>query len=688
VSFPNTGNFVAINQANALNTIHHLLLHNNICKMKFSIVLFSVFSLLSVAVSQSTDIDFGNFEEIDFVGGSSASSNNGNRNIDGNSQQSNELDFSELEEIDFDQKNNVQKTPVPDLGSNQQTSTQNGSSTDLDFEFEEIYFEQEDDPNNNQNQPMLDGESNQQSGNQSTDCVCGNITKVNGRFKFEVNIEAYGPISDEDIVTREATDDPGFKICQGHLISDRHLITSAHCVEGRSLIVKRGKDVDDENLFVKKQHRPRGDTNTLVLELEEPLSFDDTIGPMCLPNWNAKRGIDSDTFGYINFHEETSDHEKWSQLLGIRIKADTHYTVSKNPNCSIDGSVLAVVNGGIVYHLGVAHPNATQYCLSGQMDSSVFDRNFGHVDFFKNLLKGAQYCPSKNHIVFKNDNPALTESQSLTAEDMQQENQSGNNSTTGLFKLDCECGMEQISLRVRGGKEAQSGRYPWMVSIVSQRPCGGSLISDRHILTSARCVQGYTKDEIKVQIGITTETERLIKPGLPIEDIIIHEGFNDESKINNLALIKLKTPIDSSKPGFSHICLPNKKSTAKEFFLTGFGHTNDSKSDGMLGSKKLMEVESVPLQTSSWCRVLYGRFFTSKKICAGLCTGGSQGDGGAPLSERRDGRVFQVGITDFGYKGCETNQRRVPDVYESVYDSIEWIKTNVKSAGVCRNPDY
>ena len=50
-----------------------------------------------------------------------------------------------------------------------------------------------------------------------------------------------------------------------------------------------------------------------------------------------------------------------------------------------------------------------------------------------------------------------------------------------------------ISSRIVGGNEAARGTWPWMAAVIITRNnksklCGGSLITDQHILTAAHCV--------------------------------------------------------------------------------------------------------------------------------------------------------------------------------------------------------
>ena len=69
----------------------------------------------------------------------------------------------------------------------------------------------------------------------------------------------------------------------------------------------------------------------------------------------------------------------------------------------------------------------------------------------------------------------------------------------------CTCGIPNRSNRIVGGQETEVNEYPWQVGLVSSsgtRPwCGGTLISDRHVMTAAHCTAGSSASSIKVRLG-------------------------------------------------------------------------------------------------------------------------------------------------------------------------------------------
>jgi len=58
----------------------------------------------------------------------------------------------------------------------------------------------------------------------------------------------------------------------------------------------------------------------------------------------------------------------------------------------------------------------------------------------------------------------------------------------------CNCGISNKSNRIVGGVTTEANEYPWQVALFSptdSRPfCGGTLISNTHVLTAAHCTAG------------------------------------------------------------------------------------------------------------------------------------------------------------------------------------------------------
>lgn len=123
--------------------------------------------------------------------------------------------------------------------------------------------------------------------------------------------------------------------------------------------------------------------------------------------------------------------------------------------------------------------------------------------------------------------------------------------------LECGCSSSPVIIsKIFGGQTARNHTWGWAVSILMNNIlfCGGTLISDSWILTSAACVISYRPSEIVVSVA----TNQLLglKQGRYVSDIVVHEAFNYETAANDIALLQVSPPFDMTDPGIARICLP------------------------------------------------------------------------------------------------------------------------------------
>uniref|UniRef100_A0A182QYZ9 Peptidase S1 domain-containing protein n=1 Tax=Anopheles farauti TaxID=69004 RepID=A0A182QYZ9_9DIPT len=253
----------------------------------------------------------------------------------------------------------------------------------------------------------------------------------------------------------------------------------------------------------------------------------------------------------------------------------------------------------------------------------------------------------------------------------------------------CQCGRTNRLTRIVGGQETQVNQYPWMAMLQYSGTfyCGGSLISDRHVLTAAHCVHGFNRNKISVVLMehdrvSTTESMTMVSKVLRV---IEHSGYNSNNYNSDIAILRLATAMninDKLRP----VCLPTPKKpfTGYDGIVTGWGATSEN---GAI-STNLQEV-TVPIMSNADCRKTgYGMTrITDNMLCAGYDEGkkdSCQGDSGGPLhviKQNSTDNVHQIaGIVSWG-EGCA--KPNYPGVYTRVNRFGTWIRSNTVDGCYC-----
>jgi chymotrypsin-like protease len=219
-----------------------------------------------------------------------------------------------------------------------------------------------------------------------------------------------------------------------------------------------------------------------------------------------------------------------------------------------------------------------------------------------------------------------------------------------------EVPIKDIDSRIINGDLAGLGQFPWQAALYANSGsttyfrCGGSIISEQWILTSAVCIYGY--DTFTVLVGVID----LNGSGVLAQssEIIPYYDYDpNDFHHYSIGLVKLSTPLAFNRY-VAAITLPeNLLEDGTNVTISGWGSTTDLGDE----SQFLLYADLVTIRNSE-CTAIYGNIQDSS-VCAKSETATVQnacyGDGGAPLVLDVETDPVHVGLVSFfGGGSCES----------------------------------
>ena len=258
--------------------------------------------------------------------------------------------------------------------------------------------------------------------------------------------------------------------------------------------------------------------------------------------------------------------------------------------------------------------------------------------------------------------------------------------------------------QIVGGGPAAITDAPWQVALLSagegptweRQSCGGSIISAEWILTAAHCVvpdpggslATTDPDSLTVLSGTAQLAEENPSPGLQSEvrAIIAHPQYNDETKANDIALIRLKTPLTlgPTQQVIPLPALPNWPANGTDALISGWGNTSSTSPSNYPTQLQKATIEVIGGPSSATCGDYEPEAYDpTQMLCAGIPGSGGidtcQGDSGGPLAVSVNGTYYLAGVVSWG-RGCA--QPGYPGIYARVTSYTSWIaSTQAASLG-------
>ncbi|XP_047538572.1 collagenase-like [Vanessa atalanta] len=227
--------------------------------------------------------------------------------------------------------------------------------------------------------------------------------------------------------------------------------------------------------------------------------------------------------------------------------------------------------------------------------------------------------------------------------------------------------IKRNSNRVTGGWPAQEGQFPHQISIRMVNAqglvtsCGGSIIHNEWIITSAHCL--VHRPSYVIRLGTTDLHRPAYMLDRSLNDAIIHPLFNltygTRVQRADVAVINLGISITYG-PTMQPIRLQSSEQKDYNYenqvlVVSGFGFDDDSWNGGDISDyllwtylRGLSNEECRTFFNSVWESTVCARFYnhTDQSAC--------HGDSGGPLSIiDRDGKPTMIGLVQFAsWRGC------------------------------------
>ncbi|XP_013113228.2 trypsin [Stomoxys calcitrans] len=242
-----------------------------------------------------------------------------------------------------------------------------------------------------------------------------------------------------------------------------------------------------------------------------------------------------------------------------------------------------------------------------------------------------------------------------------------------VFALAC-CALagtvtDEFYGRIVNGKDTTIEKHPYQVSLQTYSGshfCGGSIISEDIIVTAAHCMQSYTASQIRVRLGSTEYN----KGGelVAVKAFRYHEGYNSKTKVNDIAVIKLATPVKESSR-IRYIAMATRTPpTGTHAVVTGWGTKCFLTCVSLPKTLQEVEVDIVDEKACASSEYKYGSQIKETMVCAyAVDKDACQGDSGGPLVA--EGKL--VGVVSWG-NGCAKSG--YPGVYADVPSLHLWVE--------------
>jgi len=221
-----------------------------------------------------------------------------------------------------------------------------------------------------------------------------------------------------------------------------------------------------------------------------------------------------------------------------------------------------------------------------------------------------------------------------------------------------------------GGVDVSIADHPWQISLQADgfHFCGGSIISDRYVLTAQHCIDGEVASRLTVVAGTSRLSRASSGQSRRVARIIPVPGYSTPERGKDVALLELAAPLTlggSVQAIGIATTADNVTSAGLTATVTGWGTLRSGGS-----SPDTLKGVNVPLVDLTTAQRVYGSLTADQLAAGGDGRDSCQGDSGGPLTVNSARGRLIVGVVSWG-AGC--GDPGVPGMYARVPFFADWI---------------
>lgn len=233
----------------------------------------------------------------------------------------------------------------------------------------------------------------------------------------------------------------------------------------------------------------------------------------------------------------------------------------------------------------------------------------------------------------------------------------------GDYFLPFFTGIRDQEKKIFGGSDALISEFPWQVYVVAGNlACGGSIIAGTWILTAAHCTRDqsgktWSPSSVTVKAGANNPFDPSQGTIYHAAEVIPHENYNDNTLENDIALIRLTSPITNPNTSVVHLVSQEDiKYGAIDpgvmTWVTGWGLISKNPDVKPTSLQKVqLPIITIAQASTVWHSI------PPTDLMAGYLNGNKDacnGDSGGPMVVPVLGQYKQAGLVSWGSADCNT----------------------------------